>query len=134
METTVARRSVREIGLRLGHRLVIRSEQGEDVVELVGPADGVALSLRVGREGAVLELGGSLELRATGQLRLDAELLALHGRSGLELTSGGDVVVRTPADLQSEARIQRIRSTLGNVEIEANDDVRIDGERVMVNC
>jgi hypothetical protein len=37
-------------------------------------------------------------------------------------------------DLKTEARIQEIRARLGNVNVSANDDVRIDGERVMVNC
>lgn len=124
----------REIELRSGHRLLIRAADGGDVLELRSAEGGLTLSLRLTSEGAVLELGGSLSLRAAGSIRIEAEQLELHGRDGLALTSGGDITMATPGDMTTEARIQRMRSTLGNVEIEANDDLRLDGERVLVNC
>jgi hypothetical protein len=32
------------------------------------------------------------------------------------------------------ARIQNITAELGNVNLQANDDVKIDGERILMNC
>jgi hypothetical protein len=36
--------------------------------------------------------------------------------------------------LDSQARIQNITAVLGNVNVKANDDVRMNGERVRMNC
>jgi hypothetical protein len=32
------------------------------------------------------------------------------------------------------ARSVRIETTHGNIEMEANDDVKLDGERILLNC
>ena len=37
-------------------------------------------------------------------------------------------------DLETYARVQHHTATLGNVNIRANDDVRLNGERVRMNC
>jgi len=36
--------------------------------------------------------------------------------------------------MHSLARVQNIKADLGNVNVTANDDVSINGERVRVNC
>jgi hypothetical protein len=73
-------------------------------------------------------------LQATGDLAVSAGRLALHGRDGVAITSDGDVTVQTPGDLSTSARSQNITAELGNVNVKANDDVKINGERVLVNC
>ena len=86
-------------------------------------------------QGPVLELEGvGLRVRSSGDLSLEAEHLALIGRTGVTLHSDGDVVIHARNDLHSVARIQNISSDLGNVNIKANDDVTLNGERVLVNC
>lgn len=139
METTEmidARRDEPE-AVELGgdYALVIDRSSEEDVLALRGPSGHTELSIHLTEEGPVLRFGGrGLRVVADADLSLSAEELRLEGRSGLTLESGGDLDLKAAGDLRSEARIQTILGRLGNVNVEANDDVRIDGERVLVNC
>jgi hypothetical protein len=96
-----------------GHRLhLARQGEGSDRLRLETPGGAVALSIEVRDGGVTLALEGvDLTLRSSGRLALEAERLALVGRSGLDLVS-----------------------SRGDVRLRANDDVRLNGERVMVNC
>jgi hypothetical protein len=118
-----------------GQRLLLERSAREDVL-LVLAADGrVTLSVHITEKGPVLRFeGAALSIQAAGELAIEAKQLRLHGQDGLALTAGGDVVLATTGDLHSHARIQNITADLGNVNVRANDDVRLNGERVMVNC
>jgi hypothetical protein len=121
--------------LRGEQRLRLERAPEGDRIEISDSQGRVTLSIEVTDGGPVLRFeGASLRIQAAGELTLEAEELRLHGRAGLSLSSGGDASFTAQGDLLNEARIQTIRARLGNVEIDANDDVRIDGERVMVNC
>jgi hypothetical protein len=134
-EVVLARNEPKEVELR-GDQ-VLRLERGPDgdLIQLCDARGRLTLSIQVTDSGPVLRFEGQgLRIQAAGELTLEAEELRLHGRTRLNLTTGGDLALVANGDLASEARIQEIRARLGNVNIEANDDVRIDGERVMVNC
>lgn len=123
-----------EVALAGRHTLDLRTEGEADVVTLVSPEGRPILAIEVGPDGPVLRLEGDVTLRLGGALRVDAEELELHGRRGVSLTSGGEMKIASEGDLSSEGLRQRITSTRGDVQVEANDDLRLDGERVMVNC
>lgn len=124
-----------ELELRGEQRLRLERGPDGDLIQLCDARGRLTLSIQVTDSGPVLRFeGGGLRIQAAGELTLEAEELHLHGRAGLDLTTGGDLALVADGDLASEARIQEIRARLGNVNIAANDDVRIDGERVMVNC
>ena len=121
--------------LRGRRRLIVHRQDHSDILRLLGNEGETSLTIEVTERGTILRFSGAaLTFQAGGNLSIEADRISLHGRSGLSLTSGGDVRILTPADLRSEARIQTVKATLGNVNIKANDDVRINGERVMVNC
>ena len=123
------------IELAGGHELVVSGALDRNVVELVAQNGQIRLSIEVSDAGAVLSFeGAALRLQAKGDLVIEAERLALVGRSAVALETAGDLHLRAHGDLTSEARIQTIRAELGNVNVKANDDVRLDGERVLVNC
>lgn len=95
----------------------------------------VCLTIEVTEKGPVIKFeGAALTVQAAGDLVVEAERIALAARKELALASGGNLSLHAAGDLTSEARIQTIRAQLGNVNVKANDDVRLDGERVMVNC
>ena len=60
--------------------------------------------------------------------------VAIHGRRDVSISSGGDATVEAAGDLETFARAQHHTANLGNVNIRANDDVRLNGERVRMNC
>ena len=118
-----------------GQQLVLERSKTEDVLRVVSVDGRVTLSIHVTDKGPVLRFeGAALAIQTSGELAIEAQQLHLHGRAGLTLTAGGDVVVATPGDLHSHARIQNITADRGNVNVRANDDVKLNGERVMVNC
>ncbi|HYT93458.1 MAG TPA: hypothetical protein VEL76_32370 [Gemmataceae bacterium] len=122
--------------LSLAHEctLVVARQPAGDVLRIVGPDGRNSLTILLTPAGPVLQFDGSLMLQASGELALSAGRLALHGREGIAITSDGDVTVQTPGDLSTTARIQNITAELGNVNIKANDDVRMNGERIKMNC
>jgi hypothetical protein len=115
-------------------QMIVERLADADIVRIVN-ADGLAcLTVRLTPEGPVLQFDGSLMLQTSGDLAVSAERLALHGREGVAITSNGDVTLETTGDLSTKARIQNITATRGNVNVKANDDVRVDGERIFMNC
>ena len=134
-DLVLASEEPQELELRGEQRLRLERGPDEDLIQLCDARGRLTLSIQVTDSGPVLRFEGQgLRIQAAGELTLEAEELRLHGRASLNLTTGGDLALVADGDLASEARIQEIRARLGNVNIAANDDVRIDGERVMVNC
>jgi hypothetical protein len=102
---------------------------------IVGSDGRVQLSITLTADGPVLRLEGTgLKIQTAGTLALDAEQIALHGRRGVAISSGGDASITVAGDLEARARIHNIVAELGNVNVRANDDVKLNGERVMMNC
>jgi hypothetical protein len=116
-------------------RLLVMHDRGGDMVQFLDRSGQLTLTVVLTEQGPVLRFeGAALKLQATGDLIIEAEHLALAGRSEVALHSGGDMHVHAERDLTSVARIQNIKADLGNVNVKANDDVCINGERVRVNC
>ncbi len=125
----------RTLALAGQQQLQIVTANGHSHLHLVGSDGKARLHIEVTPDGPVLHLeGAGLKVEVHGDLSLTADRLALVGRRELSLRSGGDLVMHAQQDIHSEARIQNIKADLGNVNVKANDDVRLNGERVMVNC
>jgi hypothetical protein len=78
---------------------------------VTSPDGTVELTVRFTPEGPILSFSGArLDLSHAGQLNLSCEELRLHGRRGVELQSGAEVVVRGAGD------------------------VHLDGRNVLINC
>jgi hypothetical protein len=116
-------------------QLVIEDHGDRNRIFFRGPDGRVSLSIEVTANGPILRFDGpGLAIETTGPLAINAETLSLHGRQGLTLSSGGDAGIQIAGSLESSARIQTIRAELGDVCLKANDDVRLIGERVLLNC
>ena len=114
--------------------VLIRNPAG-DLVRFLAPNGEVTLSVLLTKEGPVLRFeGASLVLQAAGTLAVEAERLELSGRSGLSLKTGGNLDIQAQGTITSEGRVQNVTATLGDVSVRANDDVKLLGERVRVNC
>jgi hypothetical protein len=130
-------RLTRTLELVGDQRLVVENSAEGSLLRIIPPGrDGKAsLVIQVTEHGPVVRLeGAAIQIEAQGELSLNAERVAIHGRESLALTSDGNVSIATPGDIHSDARSHKITSRLGNVDIKANDDVTIDGERIRMNC
>jgi hypothetical protein len=115
------------ISLAGERRLVLRREGGGDALTLLERDGKVAVTVTITPEAVTLSLGGAkLEIEVEQSLAIAAQSIALHGREGVSITTEGALATR--------GRSQSITSTHGNVEVEANDDVKLDGERILLNC
>jgi hypothetical protein len=117
-----------------GQQLLVERSDDADVVTLVAQTGEVQFSLRVTPAGPVLRFERGLKIEASGELELAGRRVAIRGEAGVSIESGGDAAISVAGDLSSSARIQNIRARLGNVNVKANDDVRLRGERIRLNC
>jgi len=121
------------IDLPGGQRLSIRTEGDESIIQIES-SGATVLNIRVTAGGAELLFEDGLRIRAEGGLSLDGDRVAIRAREELRLESGGEAFIKAEGDLYTEARVQNIKATLGNVNIKANDDVKLRAERILLNC
>lgn len=126
---------VQSLALVGEHALELVSHPDYNVLRIVAADLTTGVSVRVTQQGITVQITGiSLTLASDGPLRLVADDLSLHGRNALSVTSGGDATIEAGGDLHCAARTQNIRARLGSVEIQANDDVKLTGERIKLNA
>jgi hypothetical protein len=121
----------------------VELDPATQTLRLRNPEGMVELTVRVTAEGPVLSFEGArLELAHTGTVRLDVDKLEVHARQGVELETPGSVTQRIGGDHRldcaGEARVEAGAATVlahrGDLRLDSSEDVRIDGERVLVNC
>ena len=120
------------IDLAGGQRLLIETS-GATTMLNVESAGGTLVQLRITKDGAQIFLDQSCEIRSKGDITLEGETLTLRARNELKIESAGDASLDIQGNLSSTARAQSIRSTLGNVDVKANDDVSLRAERILLN-
>lgn len=119
-----------EPGLPLAHgqSLRIASADGDaQRLQIVSPNGHCSLEIQITETGPVLRLvGAEVTLSVEGKLQIEADDLKLRGRDAVTISSDGEI--------RSQGRSQLLESQRGDVRLQANDDVRLQGERVRVNC
>ncbi|MBZ5638492.1 MAG: hypothetical protein LAO51_06990 [Acidobacteriia bacterium] len=128
-------RSARRGGLELvgGQRLVVARRGGEDLVTLVARDGEISFTLRITPSGPVLRFDRDLTIEASEALDLVGRRVGIRGREGVAIESGADATIEVAGDLTSTARIQNLRARVGDVNVKANDDIRLTGERIRLN-
>jgi hypothetical protein len=129
---------------RSGRRIEVESDRdGRDHVTVRGVEGQVELEVTLTERGPVLRFrAAEMQLEAAGRLSVQCEELDVQATRGirhetqgdLEQLVGGDAATVVSGELRSQARSTEIRSMRGDVRIRANDDVRLNGERVKLNC
>jgi hypothetical protein len=81
-----------------GRALVVRLGAGEEI-EIRSPSGEVEVQIVLTDQGPVVRLRAArLELAASDEIQLNARRLALHSSEQTELTTAGDVRVRSAGD------------------------------------
>ncbi len=121
---------------------VVRDAGGISTIQLARSDGPIEVEIVIRPEGPVVRVrAAELELATTGPMVLACEDFSLHARGSLELRADGDLSHFVAGDLQSvaagelrlDAKALRARARQGQLRIEASDNVRIDGERVLLN-
>jgi hypothetical protein len=116
------------------HRLVLapRSQGGD--LELVAATGGRTIRILIRADGVDLQVDGlGMRWSPDGGLRVEAERVSLVGRREVSIETAGDLAVRAGGRVSLTGSDQVISAGIGNVDIHANDDVRVSGERVLLN-
>jgi len=120
--------------LSSGYGVRTEARVGGDVLEIIAPDGRVCLQIVLTPEGPRVQIASAaLQVRTQGSLQVECETLSIHARESISLRADGDVSIDAGRMLETEAWGQEIRARRGDVHLEANDDVLLDGERVRLN-
>lgn len=121
-----------DIDLPGGQRLQLRTD-GDDSILSINASGKTVVNIRITKQGAELIFEDGIRMRTQGNLTLDGDRVTFRAREDLKLESDGDVSICARGDLHTEGRIQNIHAKLGNVNVKANDDVKLRAERILLN-
>lgn len=116
---------------------------GEDRITIRGRSGEVELEVRMTEHGPVLRFrAADVELASTGEVRVDCERFHVRAEKEIFEETGGHLRQRVAGNASVWVRGQhstkageaRVEAKRGSVQIEANDDVQLLGERIKMNC
>jgi len=129
--------------LKKGHSVAIIEKNKKDLIQ-VRNAQGVTLfTIEVSDEGTNLNIEAeNINIKANKTLHLSGENIDLESKKDLYLKSKGDFnqyvkgnkTIETQGENIETAKTQYIKAYLGDVKLKANDDIKLNGERVKLNC
>jgi len=128
--------------LKKGHSLAILEKDQKDIIQ-VRNAQGISLfTIEVSNEGTNLNIEAeNINIKATNNLNIESKTISIESKANTKITSNadfkqftkGDAIFLTEGEKIDTAKSQTIKSELGNVDLKANDDVTLKGERVKLN-
>jgi len=102
----------------------------------------IELEIELRETGPIVRVrAAALQVETVGPILLGCERFELRARDGIRLasdgdftaTAGGDIDVRANGLAHCQGDAVRVRARNGEAQIEARDDVRLQGERVLLN-
>jgi hypothetical protein len=119
---------------RLATGYSLRVRDADRTLQVFAPSGQMCVQLVLAPEGPRIELhGADLAIRTDRTLTIECDRLDLRAAHGLAIASGGDLELIAVGELHSQAFAQRHVATRGDVQLKANDDVQLDGERIRLN-
>ena len=121
----MAERREERILLRHGKLLQVTSEQEHDRVVLIGKSGRIELTLEITESGAkVVVDAADLAIRAKNKVAVECDTFEVAARQ---------IVAKATQSASIEAPDASLHATEGDLSLRANDDVKINGERVLLN-
>jgi hypothetical protein len=130
----------RQISLTHARNLTIHEESG--LLEIINPSGQVELQVKITDQGPVLVFNhAKLALTNSGDVDLQCQNLSLKASGRLKMMSGasfeqrvsGSYNVQVRDDASMKAQSIELDAELGELALKANDDVALNGLRVLMN-
>ena len=134
---------VYERPLKKGHTLAIHNEDNCDVIKVRNAKGLVLFTIEVSSAGATLNIEAeNICISAANKLTLSANEVNIASEKHLNLKSNGNLdqqvkgnkTITTEGDNIETAKTQQLNAYLGDIKLKANDDIKLNGERVKLNC
>jgi hypothetical protein len=124
-----------------GRTVALTAEGEGERLTIRAPDGALELSIRLTPDGLVLCLEAAAIQLAAASVVVDCQRFAVHATHSAELVCDGDVRERIEGDRsvvvggrsRVEAHATEIEARRGNVDVKANDDVVLEGERIYLN-
>jgi hypothetical protein len=129
--------------IELAHGRVLELDQQGAMLHVSSSSGEVELQIRITPEGPVLVFDQArVSIQNSGNIDVECEDLELKARGRLTLESGDDTVHRVAGnysvDVRDDAEIKAqavdVHAQLGELSLRANDDVALNGLRVLLNA
>jgi hypothetical protein len=124
-----------------GNYLVLDKDRQE--IKLIDKNNATQLTISIRSEGLSLQINANeININAVNRLNFYGKEVNIEASDAIRIKTDGDLIHEIGNDStatiggtnNNKAQSHMITAELGNVEIKANDDVRLDGERVLFNC
>lgn len=130
------------LALRDGGRVRLAPERGGDALTVLSAEGEVRLEVLLTPAGAVLRFAGPrVAIESAGELSLRcarfevrAESIDLGASGDVSLGAGRGLDLHAGHDAALSAQAVKVEARLGELALKANDDVALNGERVLLNC
>lgn len=114
--------------------VVAKNSKEEDYLTISTQSGEIELSIRITESGPILTFSGvKVELTASNKIELLSEEISLVASKRLDTECHGDRTDTTTGDAKIRAKSIELQATLGSVQVKANDDVALVGERIFLN-
>ena len=144
MKNTITKNNpIYEKPLKRGHSLTVLNNNGSDVVQ-VRNSEGLSLfTIEITEQGTNLNIEAkNINLIAEDKLNLTGNEITIDSNNKTVLTSQGDYENKIEGNCKTEtkgkslnvAKTHTVKASLGDVKLQANDDIKLNGERVKLNC
>lgn len=142
-QTEKTENPVYEKPLKKGHSLAILEKNEKDVIQVRNAQGVVLFTIEVSNEGTNLNIEAeNINIKANKSLQLSGETIDIKSKKKIFIKSEGDLnqyvkgnkVIETQGENIETAKTQCIKAYLGDVKLKANDDIKLNGERVKLNC
>lgn len=132
--------NITTLALPGGRSLAIHPEDG--ALRIADPSGVIEIEIELLDTGPVVRVRATaLHVETRSELSLDCERFDLRAREGIRLETDGDLAASVNGDLglraaghaHVEGKAVRVRARRGEAHLEAHDDVRIEGEQILLN-
>ena len=120
--------------LASGFSLAVRPGAVESL-ELKAPDGRVCVRIHLREGGPDVEIeAANLSVAAKGALQLTAKDVSIAASGDFNLHAGGAMTLAAEGAVVLRGHDHHLEATHGDIHLDANDDVRVDGERIRLNA
>lgn len=121
------------LSLENGYEVLVAPKSNQLFIS--DPTGGISLQITMTDQGPLLQMNSAvLNISAEQKLSLSADEIDIHAKKQLDLRSDGEMKETITGDKSSTAEAFDHTARLGDFYVKANDDIKLNGERVKLNC